>query len=769
METLPGTRPFGHAEVSWNNAFADHYAKQWARTVAWLQQALRQAAVDRDRERRTDEAWLRGRRQTLRRLAGLDLFTSEPREVRVYRQEHRAAFYTVAMANGLTFAGALWLPAEVPAGLVILADPGCPLGSLGVAAEAYLRESFCVVQPFLAREVRTFRENSGEDHVKSSTGHPGRRWYAYEDHELIHFFAFVVGGALAGLEAWELRATTEALETQLGLCQADGSRYPLVVDVRGRWTLTGAVAAALYPRWASLLVLHEEAYLLDHQDEDVRANTLWGFHRHFDGLTLLQLAEGTAILFAEHGSTPTAQAARALAWFTGSMATSPQGRGSGGQVPVPVSPRTPCGGQAVGLSEWGPGPSRVVGRCGPAEVAAVARQLLGSSLKIGEGAGHGGRQLLGCWKPGDAMPAASHLYRGAVESKVAFLEAEHEKAVHRRAACFQLSSLTPEAYRARVREALEAVMGPPLPRAPDPRVRTRRIPTAGPYALYEVVMESVPGVDVAGYLLIPAGQGPWPAVICQHGLLGRPEELVGLQDNWIYDRIARTLAEKGYVTFAPFMNWGWGGTPARDTLAKHAYALGITPNRFEAAQLGAIVDFLQSRPEVLPDRIAFYGLSYGGHASIWLGACEERLAAVVTAGHFNDWARKLTSTEISPPLTRPTSYITVEEGMDMFTFDVLNQLGHAELVTLHAPRPYMVENGLRDAVTPTAWVEGEFARVRQVYEWLGASDRVELAHFDGPHRIWGEESLVFLRRHLYGESANRRKGDSHHGTAQQEA
>src|SRR5690606_8380822 len=94
---------------------------------------------------------------------------------------------------------------------------------------------------------------------------------------------------------------------------------------------------------------------------------------------------------------------------------------------------------------------------------------------------------------------------------------------------------------------------------------------------------------------------------------------------------------------------------------------------------------------------------------------EPRLAAVVTAGHFNCWYKKLTSTEISPPQTRPTSYISVEEGLDMFTWDILNRFDHAELATLHAPRPYMVENGLRDTVSPVAWVEEEFAEVRRVY------------------------------------------------------
>ncbi|HEV7216869.1 MAG TPA: hypothetical protein VGP33_17315, partial [Chloroflexota bacterium] len=70
------------------------------------------------------------------------------------------------------------------------------------------------------------------------------------------------------------------------------------------------------------------------------------------------------------------------------------------------------------------------------------------------------------------------------------------------------------------------------------------------------------------------------------------------------------------------------------------------------------------------------------------------------------------------------------------------------LATRFAPRPYMVENGLRDAVTPTAWVDREFARVQEVFAWMGAPQATGLEHFDGPHRIWAEGTFGFLHRHL---------------------
>ena len=78
----------------------------------------------------------------------------------------------------------------------------------------------------------------------------------------------------------------------------------------------------------------------------------------------------------------------------------------------------------------------------------------------------------------------------------------------------------------------------------------------------------------------------------------------------------------------------------------------------------------------------------------------------------------------------------------------MNELGHAELATRFAPRPQMIENGLQDSVTPTAWVNREFARTQAVFTWLGATDQVVLEHFPGPHRVWAEGSFRFLDQHL---------------------
>ncbi len=684
-------------------AFYDRYHKQLLQTLAWLQQATHQAATKRDLERRADHTWLMEKRQLLAQFSGFDQALRPAAPVELTPLSGGASAYQMATIAGELYTGLLWEPAPgTLRGVVILA--GHEAATEALVAD-YQAQGLRVILPCLARFQHSFAAD------------PVRKGYFFTDDELLNLLFFIVGGSLAGMEAAELLTITRALTAK------DAQPLPVALHLAGRHTLTATIAAALAvgvneaaPQLYSLLVLSEEVGLLDHQADDQRVNTIWNFHTHFDALTLLQMAQGTALLFVEPAPTPSACYGRALGWFKAQ----------------------------ADANQAAPQIERLVAPSSEKLASAVAAQLSAQSSPAA---------------PPPTTVALDHatfdaLYQRAFISKLAHLERLHTEARQRLHQRYALADVTPEQYRQRVAESLDRTAGPALPETTDRRAQTRCILRRPAYDLYEVVLESVPGVEVAGYLLLPPTPQPAPAIICQHGLGGRPDGLVGFEDRfeglWVYDRFPQRLAEKGYVTFVPFMNWGWPQTSTRDQLVKLAYGLGFAPNRFEVAQLHAIVDFLQTRPEVIADRIAFYGLSYGGHASLWLCAHEPRLTAVLTAGHFNDWQTKLTSLELSPPLVRPTSFVSVDEGYDMFNYNVLNELGHAELVTRFAPRPHFIENGLQDAVTPTAWVDREFARVQAVFDWLGAADQTELEHFAGPHRVWSEGSFRFLHRHLLG-------------------
>jgi len=49
-----------------------------------------------------------------------------------------------------------------------------------------------------------------------------------------------------------------------------------------------------------------------------------------------------------------------------------------------------------------------------------------------------------------------------------------------------------------------------------------------------------------------------------------------------------------------------------------------------------LIDLLEGLPQVRSDRIGMYGLSHGGLSSVFLGALDKRLQAVVSSMYFNE-------------------------------------------------------------------------------------------------------------------------------------
>jgi len=322
------------------------------------------------------------------------------------------------------------------------------------------------------------------------------------------------------------------------------------------------------------------------------------------------------------------------------------------------------------------------------------------------------------------------------------------------------SSLEPyEASMVEKREAYLDLIGRlPEPDAPmDPRsVLCWEEPA---FAGYRVTVGVYEGVHAHGILLVPKGMGEGerrPAVLCQHGFHGRPEFALGMvdDDEQHYHHFGRRLCERGYVVFAPYVvvpDW-----EHRNVLVREGRRIGITPVGLEAKKIGRIVDFLQTMSCVDPEHVGFYGLSYGGYTALWVGPVEPRLKVIICSGHFNGWQQKVT--HYWPDMT--TCYMWHPDE-DFYNWNMLNQFGHFDLASLICPRPFFVETGLRDEVTPPEWVQPEWEKVRALYDRLGIPERAEQHVFDGVHEINGQRSFPFLDRWLWnsrGQGTGGRNG-----------
>ena len=276
-----------------------------------------------------------------------------------------------------------------------------------------------------------------------------------------------------------------------------------------------------------------------------------------------------------------------------------------------------------------------------------------------------------------------------------------------------------------------------------PNVRTRKAYDRDKWVGYEVVMDVFPNVVAYGILLLPKDIRPGekrPVVVCQHGLEGRPQHVIGKEGYRAYKAFAARLAERGYITFAPQNLYIF-----RDrfrTLQRKSNPLKKTLFSIIVPQHQQIVNWLKSLPQVAPERIAFYGLSYGGKTAMRVPPFVADYCLAICSADFNEWVDKNASTR------NPHSYVNTGE-YEIFEFDLGSTFNYAEMAALIAPRPFMVERGHFDGVASDETVAREFAKVRYLYAaQLLIPDRCRIEWFAGPHTINGQGTFEFLDQHL---------------------
>jgi dienelactone hydrolase len=259
---------------------------------------------------------------------------------------------------------------------------------------------------------------------------------------------------------------------------------------------------------------------------------------------------------------------------------------------------------------------------------------------------------------------------------------------------------------------------------------------------YEVMLDVYPDVFAYGVLLVPKGIKPGetrPVVVCQHGLEGKPVDVIQ-GDHYAYHDFAAKMCEQGYITFAP-QNIYIGKDKFR-TLQRKLNPLGKTLFSVMVPQHQQICNWLKELPIVDQDRIAFYGLSYGGKSAMRIPPLVPDYCLSICSADFNEWVSKNASTRL------PFSYVWTGE-YEIFEFDLGSTFNYNEMAALICPRPFMVERGHTDGVSTDEWVAHEYAKVFYNYSHrLKLADRCKLEVFDGPHTINGKGTFEFLGKHL---------------------
>jgi dienelactone hydrolase len=240
------------------------------------------------------------------------------------------------------------------------------------------------------------------------------------------------------------------------------------------------------------------------------------------------------------------------------------------------------------------------------------------------------------------------------------------------------------------------------------------------YRIEKLIFQSQPDVWVTANAYVPEPlSGKAPAVLCVHG-------------HWPWARIDPTVQARclGLVKLGFFVlavdAFGSGErytTPARGTYHGALYGAttwppGTTLLGLQVYDNRRAVDYLLTRDEVDGSRLGITGASGGGNQSMYAGAMDDRLQAVVpvcSVGSYQAYLRAACCVcEVLPGALRFT-----EEG------DVLG---------LVAPRALLVISAAKDAYqfSPTA-AQPTVERARAIFGLEGAGTKFQHTVFDSAH------------------------------------
>ena len=233
----------------------------------------------------------------------------------------------------------------------------------------------------------------------------------------------------------------------------------------------------------------------------------------------------------------------------------------------------------------------------------------------------------------------------------------------------------------------------------------------GDVVIETILLETLPGYFLAANLYRPAQDGGrHPAVLSPHGhwRRGRLENI----PSYSVPALGLNLARQGYIVFAHDMV---GYQDTRQT--PHDFG-GWREQLWSFSPLGLqlwnsirALDYLESRPDVDPARLAVTGASGGGTQTILLAAVDDRVRVDAPVNMVSAYAQGADPCEEAPNLR-------------LDTFNV-------EIAAMMAPLPMLLVSSSGDWTRNTP--KEEFPAIQRIYALYGAAEKVRNQHFNANH------------------------------------
>jgi dienelactone hydrolase len=222
----------------------------------------------------------------------------------------------------------------------------------------------------------------------------------------------------------------------------------------------------------------------------------------------------------------------------------------------------------------------------------------------------------------------------------------------------------------------------------DPRIVAREAKPG--YVRTTLFFNGYRGERVPTLLAMPhETKGPAPCVIFLHGI-GQNKEFL--------DEIAEPFVRAGFA-FVSFDQYMCGERRLKDPKwFQEAAAFRLRP-AYTVNDTRRLLDYLQTRPDIAPNRIYLAGASYGAITGSTVAAFDTRIPAVVLTYGAGNLRQMLHAREVAHVLGK---WMIPAQMVGWLFLDVADPVHYVSRI---APRPVFLQNGTDDGLIATPAAE----------------------------------------------------------------
>ncbi len=304
-------------------------------------------------------------------------------------------------------------------------------------------------------------------------------------------------------------------------------------------------------------------------------------------------------------------------------------------------------------------------------------------------------------------------------------------------------------YRKQCRQKYISLLGEMPAKAPLNARVTGRIKRID-YSVEKVIYESRPGHHVTSNFYLPAGEGPFPAVLifCGHEMTSKAtasyqETAILFASNGFAALVVDPVSQGERVQFTDSAgNRILRGSTTEHTLLNAGASLtGTSIVAWELFDNVRSLDYLASRPEVDPERIGCLGNSGGGAQTTFFIGFDDRVKVAAPCSF-------ITSRE------REYELNGTGDGCQQLPGEGRELLEIADYLMLFAPKPLLILAGRYDFVDYRGTVDA-CEELSEVYSVLGEAEKIKLFTCDDGHGISGpkqEAAVKWFRKWLCNDT-----------------